>query len=283
MKISEALDVSDRSVSFREAEIFLQEVLQVSREFLHTHPEQKLTENQQQKFESFIKRRENNDPVAYITGHKEFFGRDFKTDARALIPRPETEALIELALPHLKNDAKILELGTGCGNIAVTLTLELLAQKKKVEIIATDISQEALDLAEENWQKLKGDCDSPILFLQADLFAEPEIKKAAPYDLIIANLPYVPLAWQSSPEAQAEVVFKEPSIALFGGQDGLDHYRNFFKEVQNYTHPETRIILEFGEDETGDLTPLAQASLPSYKFQVHPDYAGLDRVLEIFP
>ncbi|MBU6389113.1 peptide chain release factor N(5)-glutamine methyltransferase [Patescibacteria group bacterium] len=279
MTVSQALNVADRSISFREAEIFLQHILGASRAWLHGHGDQKLTPEQSSRFEEFCRRREQNEPVAYIIGEKEFYGRRFYCDRRALIPRPETEGLIDIAMQWSRNRGrpiKILELGTGSGNIAITLSLELSVPAK---IVATDISPAALELARKNYQELGH--RQPIRFICADLFHHSEIKKAAPFDLIIANLPYVPTAWQSDPEAQPEVVFQEPDIALFGGEDGLELYRRFFADAPQYLGANGKIIIEFGEEETQKITAIAQKAFSNAQLTIQPDYAGLDRILQV--
>jgi release factor glutamine methyltransferase len=295
MTIQEALNVTNRSVSNRDAEVFLQYALGVERTFLLTHGETALTSEQAATYESFLSRREQNEPVAYIVGEKEFYGRPFKTDARALIPRPETELLVDKALEllparfkaHTKAINKpcpirILEIGTGSGNIAVTLSLELAKYNTPAEIYATDISPEALALAEENFTLLQnGTPHSPIKWFVANLFNNAELQKKAPYDLVIANLPYVPTSWKFDAAAQPEVVFQEPDIALFGGEDGLDLYRGFFAKVSGWVMKDGIILVEYGEDETGDISELVRSYLPTAQLIVHKDYAELDRMLEI--
>jgi len=282
MNIRTALDVSQRSVSFREAEIFLQHVLGVDRGYLHAHPETELTEAQTAAYEQCLRRREANEPVAYITGSKEFYGHPFKTDKRALIPRPETEALVTRALEILdsrQGSQRILEIGTGSGNIAVTLALEL---HDDTMIIATDVDPEAVALAGENYALLSATQPAlPVRFLVANMFAHREIEANGPYDLVLANLPYVPDAWRFDAAAQPEVVFQEPALALFGGEDGLDHYRAFFEKVASFAKPDATILVEYGEDETGDITDFVRGVMPSARLAVHKDYAGLDRLLEI--
>ncbi|MEI6478212.1 MAG: peptide chain release factor N(5)-glutamine methyltransferase [bacterium] len=295
MTVKEALDVSQRSVSGREAEIFLQEAMGVERSWLYAHGEDELTTTQETTYSGFLDKREQNLPVAYITGHKEFYGRLFNCDKRALIPRPETEGLIDRAvawLPeyfakHAKESNKpcpvrILELGTGCGNIAVTLALELAKREVPCQIVATDLAPEALELAQENWEKLKDTTDwARIHFVEADLFDHSMVRSRTPYNLIIANLPYVTDEWKFDPIAQPEVVFQEPDIALFGGLDGLDIYRRFFGEVSQYLANDGHILIEYGEDQTPAITPLAKQVFPEKKLHFYPDYAGLDRTMEI--
>jgi release factor glutamine methyltransferase len=295
MTIREALQVNDRSISGRDAEIFLQYAINQSLSYLLAHGEIVLTAAQQAQFEGYITKREQNQPVAYIVGQKEFYGRPFKTDKRALIPRPETEGLIDKALSFLPEHFKaltistnkpcpihILELGTGCGNIAVTLALELEKRAVPAHIIATDVVPEPLALAQENFDLLSlGQELTKITFLVADLFDALSIRSQAPFDLIIANLPYVPTTWKIDPLAQPEVVFQEPDIALFGGEDGMDIYRMFFVEAPQYLAPDGRILIEYGEDETPALTNIATTAFPDRTITTYQDYAGLDRILEI--
>lgn len=285
MTIRDALEsVRHRSVSFREAEIFLQSVLDVSRDVLHAHPEIELTDTHITTFEECLRRREANEPVAYITGFKEFYGREFACDTRALIPRPETEGLIDRALAFLADlphPARILELGTGCGNIAITLSLELVTRQLPAALIATDVSADALTLAQENWLALASPASHGPHWLQADLFGHTVITNEAPFDLIIANLPYVPDTWRQHPDAQPEVIFQEPEVALFGGPDGLDIYRQFFTKAPTYLAADGKILIEFSEEQGAAIKDLATAAFPDRTIIIHQDYANLDRVLEI--
>jgi release factor glutamine methyltransferase len=294
--IAQALNVQERTISRRDAEIFLQHALNKPLSYLLAHPEDTLTPLQTEQFEGFVARRELNEPVAYITGNKEFYGRPFLCDKRALIPRPETEGIIDRSMAflpmlfksHLSTNNKpcplhVLELGTGCGNIAVTLGLELQQANVPATIIATDVAAEALELALQNWQELSTS-ETPLIkldFLQADMFDAAEIRTLAPYDLIVANLPYVPTTWKFDPAAQPEVVFREPDVALFGGEDGLDLYRSFFEEVAQYLKDDGYILIEYGEDETPAITELARAAFPKRSITTYQDYAQLDRILEI--
>jgi release factor glutamine methyltransferase len=262
---------------------------------LYTHPQHPLSKKQATDYEVMLKRREKNEPVAYIIGQKDFYGRTFHCDKRALIPRPETEIMIDRALDflprHFTEQIKrtnkpcplhILELGTGSGNIAVTLALELSARHLPATIIATDISKDALAVAQENAERLRA--TSPLVklyFLEADLFHHPDIKKYAPYDLVVTNLPYVSTTWQHNPAAQPDVIFFEPDIALFGGKDGLSLYKRFLKEVPAYLSPTGKLLFEYGEDQTASMTPLVTAAFPERTLQVHQDFAGLDRLAEI--
>ncbi len=290
--VGEALHIADRSVSGRDAEVLLAKALGLSRAELHTHPERTLTPEEAERYEAYLSRREHNEPVAYITGEKEFYGRLFLCDSRALIPRPETEGLVTntlawcqatfartLAATGTPCPLRILELGTGGGAIAISLALELDAVHIPATIIATDISSEALEQAQENKDRLLvGESYVRLTFLTADLFGHPQIEER-PFDLIVANLPYVETTWQQHPLAQPDVLFYEPDVALFGGSDGLAIYRRFFADAPRHLNPEGAVMVEYGDTQTALFAPLAQAAFPQKTLRVEQDYAGLDRVV----
>ncbi len=296
MTITQALDVSNRTVSFRDAEVLLAAVLKCSRAHLHTYPEQTLTSAEETQYESFLTRREQNEPVAHITGNKEFYGREFKIDHRALIPRPETEGIVTQAVEwisdHFKTHAhesnlpcpvQVAELGTGCGSIAISVALELAERAIPATIVASEISNEALELAKENWETLSRGVtlgNVVLKLVQADMFDAPELTKR-PFDIILANLPYVEDTWKMNPAAQQDVVFYEPDIALFGGSDGLDLYRKFFAESPTHLEKDGAIIIEYGETQTPLILPIISEVFPKKTVTVHKDYAGLDRVISI--
>jgi release factor glutamine methyltransferase len=295
MTIAEALNVQQRTVSSRDAEVLLAAVLGCERAYLHSHPEELLSPAAAQQYEDFLCRREANEPVAYITGVKEFYGRLFNVDKRVLIPRPETELLVakglEWSMAHfaatmqenLPCPVRILELGTGAGVVAVTLGIELARKNVPSTIVATEIDDGALTVAKENWKHLSA--GEPVhntitKWAVADLFDHPDITKR-PFDLIIANLPYVETTWQVETGAQPDVVFYEPDVALFGGKDGLDLYRRFFAEAPAHLCPGGAVMIEYGETQTAAISHLAAAALPEKQLQVFQDYAGLDRVITL--
>jgi release factor glutamine methyltransferase len=299
MTIQAALNVSKRSVSFRESEVLLAFAMEVERPYLHAHPEADLTLAQHTKYEKCLQRREDNEPVAYIVGCKEFYGRKFKVDSRALIPRPETEGIIDRAMTFATSafqaqvattnkpcPVRILELGTGCGNIAISMALELGERNVPYQILATDLAPEALALALENWSHLQV-AGSPrygsLKFVQSDLFAAPSVAAGAPFDLLLANLPYVPLTWRFDSQAQPEVIFQEPDIALFGGADGLQIYRRFFAEAPRFLGDTGISLIEYGEDQTASIVTLAESAFVGRPIGVYQDYAGLDRTLRVGP
>jgi release factor glutamine methyltransferase len=200
-----------------EAEILLAEVLHKTRTDLFTHPETKVRFEEAQTFEKFVRRRSQGEPLAYVLGHKEFYGLSLKIDPRALIPRPETE---ELVLEVLKlNPKSVADIGTGSGAIALALAVHL----PKAKIYAIDVSEEALDLARENADLLK--LTGRITFLRGNL-AEP---LPEPVAVMAANLPYIMTSWIKT--LPPEIKDHEPTVALDGGTDGLLLYRELFNQA----------------------------------------------------
>jgi release factor glutamine methyltransferase len=297
MTIQNALDVRDRSVSYRDAEVLLGAVLQMRREALLAHPEHELSDDQEALYHAHLLRREENEPVAYITGVREFYGLPIKSDHRALIARPESELLVTRGVTflaehfhhHLKATNKpcpvrILELGTGCGAISIALAIELAKLGVPAELIVTDVEQDPLDLAQENWTTLQLPENKNLTrmeFLVADLFANPRIAERAPFDAIITNLPYIPAVWAQNPAAQPDVIFYEPDLALFGGEDGLDLYRQFWADAPNYIKPNGLIAVEHDEDQGEAMRSIAHTAFPDTEPRTFQDYGGYDRVTEL--
>lgn len=213
-----------------EAEMLLSHVLKIPRTEIFAHPEAKLKFEQYQEFRDIVIRRKGSEPIAYITGHKEFYGLDLKVDTRALIPRSETENLV---LEALKLNPKVVaDIGTGCGAVALALARHL----PHAKIYASDISTEALELARENAENLG--LTKRVTFLEGDL-AEPIPEKV---DLITANLPYVRRPWIS--ELPEEIKDFEPRIALDGGDDGLFWYKKLFDQAKDKLTPGGEILYE---------------------------------------
>jgi release factor glutamine methyltransferase len=193
---------------------------------LHAHPEFELNEDVEKRADADCLRRENHEPLAYILGYKDFYGRKFMVTPDVLIPRPETEAIINLA-KELKTQ-KILDVGTGSGCIAITLKLEL----PDSDVVALDISPKALKIAEQNASKL----GAKITFCESDLLE----KVQGEYDLIVANLPYVDKKWDwLSPELTFE-----PEQALFAEDSGLYDIKCLISQVEQRLTNDGAVILE---------------------------------------
>jgi release factor glutamine methyltransferase len=222
------LQVADVGSARLDVLILLEDALHRDRSWLLAHPETKLTQTQQAKLTKQIARRAHHEPLAYIRGFSEFYGRRFKVNPRVLEPRPESEIMIEL-LNELKLplDAKIADIGTGSGAIGITAALEL--HNHNVDLY--DIDASALAVAKHN-------CALHELHLRTikrDLLRNSH--KA--YDVILANLPYVPNRWKINRAAAME-----PRLAIFGGRDGLDVYRRFFEQLSHFSWRPKYILTE---------------------------------------
>lgn len=234
---------------------------------------------------AMLERRARGEPVAYIRGIKEFFGIALAVDARALIPRPETETLVELALDWLRvaltarprDGTQLLcwDVGTGSGAIVVALAAECRRHGylADVRLRASDISPDALGLAIEN-AVAHGVADV-IEFAQLDLTGEPGAQSA---DLVLANLPYVPSA--SVPELPVAAHF-EPPLALDGGPDGLDVIRRLLSQLPSAVAPGGSALLEIGSDQVTSLRAAVTSALPGWSLTVHDDLGGAPRVAEL--
>ena len=225
MNVSSWLKKARKEVDRLDAELILAYVLRVSRTFLHAHPDYEINEEEQNQADSYLKRRAKHEPFAYITGRKEFYGRIFKVTRDTLIPRPETEALIDVIKrikPH-----KILDVGTGSGCIATTLALEL----PESEVDAVDISENAVIVARLNAQHLGAN----VNFYKSDL-----LENTGKYDLIVANLPYVDRDWDwLSPE-----LAYEPETALYANDGGLALIKTLIEQLDGHLEPGGHLVLE---------------------------------------
>jgi release factor glutamine methyltransferase len=246
-----------------ESELLLRHVLNISQTQLYLDIDHELSPEQENDFRQLVERRLKGEPAAYITGHREFYRLDFYVDPSVLIPRPESELLVEKALQLAQHRplTTIAEIGTGCGAIAISLALNLPQSK----IYATDISAAALGIAQVNCQR-HGVTDRVHLLLGDMLKPVPE-----PADLIVANLPYV-----RESELTAQISF-EPRLALDGGQDGLDKIRRLSRQLNKHLRPEGYLLLEMGQGQQKAITALLSHLFPSAEIEVAPDLAGIDR------
>lgn len=207
-----------------EIEILLSYLIDKDRSFLTGFPEYKLTSYQRRKLGKYISRRQRNEPLPYILGFKDFFGLRFKIDKRALIPRPETENLVEEVVRHVQSSkikgVEVVDVGTGSGCIAISLAKNIPSAK----IYAVDIDPNALDLAKEN-ASTHG-VEDKIIFLAGDLLNTLDKK----VDIIVANLPYIPTS--TIPFLQPEIYAWEPKTALDGGKDGMVLYKRLFNQAK---------------------------------------------------
>lgn len=228
-----------------DSQILLGDVLGASRAWLLAHPEYALPGEAQTAFSQLTNRRAQWEPIAYILGHKEFFGRDFIITPGVLVPRAETEDLISLALtlPHLPYT--VVDVGTGSGIIGITLQLE----RPTWHVTLCDIEPQALDNAQRNTRKFA--LDSSVHIMQLDLTSQAYPKA----DIIIANLPYVPNELSAKPDLRAE-----PPGALFSGKDGLSHYRSLWSRITSSSNKPSFVITEALIDQHAALKQLAHAA-----------------------
>lgn len=213
-----------------DAEILLSWTLKKPKSYLYTYPERKLINRELAKYKQYISRRAKGEPVAYLIGHKEFYGLDFLVNKHVLIPRPETELLVEEVLKN-KKIKRIADIGTGSGCIAIALA----KNNPKLKIYATDISANALIIARKNTKKYKL---KNIIFKKGNLL---EPVKNMKLDAIIANMPY--LSKKIYKKNYDNLKF-EPKIALLAGDDGLDCYRKLFHQINKLKHPPKYIYCE---------------------------------------
>ena len=252
-----------------ECELLLRHTLKLSRTQLYLDLDQESNPKQEEAFRGFIKRRLNGEPTAYITGHREFYGLDFYVDHRVLIPRPESEQLVEIALSLAKNHHLLTtaEIGTGCGAIAISLSLSL----PEAKIYATDISAPALKVALFNCQKHR--VIDRVYLLQGDMLDPvPE-----PVDLIIANLPYV----KESELARISPAKFEPLLALNGGSDGTQRIRKLCRQVGSKLRPNGYLLLEIGQGQGRAVTTFLHTLFPNGEIRVMSDLGGIDRVVSL--
>ena len=267
-----------------DAELLLARAVGVGRTAIIAHPEVPVGSDAARAYEGDIARRATGEPVAYIRGFKEFYGLAFATDARALIPRPETEVLVELALEEIQGrltaaprprgtpPLRIADVGTGAGTIAVSLAVSLRRRSadRDVEIFATDLSEDALQLAKEN--AVGHGVADVMRFVAADLL--PPVV-SAPFEVIVANLPYVRA--DVVPTLPVAASF-EPRLALDGGAGGLDLIGALFARLPGALAPGGVAMLEIGFDQAEEVRALAASVLPGWPCRIEPDLADHPRV-----
>ncbi len=252
-----------------ECELLLRHALRLSRVQLYLDLDRELSAKEEEDFWHLIKRRLSGEPIAYIIGHREFYGLDFYVEPSVFIPRPESELLVEKALKLAQNGAvsSIAEIGTGCGAIAISLALNL----PQARIYATDISASALKVALVNCQK-HGVVER-VCLLQGDML-DP---LPGPVDLIIANLPYV----KEVELPHINSAGFEPLLALSGGSDGLEKIRQLCQQVGDRLCPGGSLLVEMGQGQTGTVTTQLSSLFPSAKIEVISDLRGIDRVVRL--
>ncbi len=270
-----------------DAELLLAHAIGTDRTVIVAHPEAAVGDGAAQRFEADLQRRAAGEPVAYIRGFKEFYGLAFAADARALIPRPETERLVELAeaavmaclagapRAHGTPPLRIADVGTGGGTIAVSLAVALRRRgiQEEVEVIGIDDDPGALALAREN--AVGHAVADRVRFIEADLL--PPVV-ATPFDLVLANLPYVPSEAIAGLPVAASF---EPRRALDGGPDGLALIGRLLPRLPEALTPDGVALLEIGFDQADGVAELVRRELPGWRCAIELDLAGHPRVARI--
>ena len=258
-----------------DAEVLLAHLLEKTRLQLYLHFEMPVFQEHLTPLRELIKKRIAHTPVSYLTNRKEFMSLDFYVDERVLIPRPETEQLVETILTtKTENPQRLLELGTGSGVIATSLAL----QQPEWEIVATDISEPALTVAQKNAETHA--CTEQIKFLSGDLFEPIEAINTngnTRFDWIVCNPPYVKNTERDT--LSPDVRDHEPEIALFAGDDGLVIIRRLIAEAPKHLAPGGKLIFEIGERQADTVQALIDAESTYCTYELFKDYAEKERIV----
>lgn len=312
-----------------DARILLNEAMKREPAFVFSHPEYLITNAQYSKFRRYIRRRKKGEPVAYITGHKEFYGYDFLINKQVLIPRPESEWLVEKGIEFLSrykistnnyngipkchseqreeslgssilrsfvsvsakpsldgntqdDKIKILDIGTGSGCLAISFVKELEKQFNNLTIeqlsfYAVDFNKRGLVIAKKNACRLKTD---EIVFLNSNLFSSHRIKNKV-FDLILANLPYVPYHTSNESRVTSREIYFEPQDSIFADDNGTATIKKFLIDAKSHLSPRGAILIELDPRNANDLMTFAKKTYPKTKINLEKDLAGLNRYLVI--
>ena len=267
-----------------DASVLLARIVDRPRSWILAHPELTLSNEQQNQLHTSLARLENGEPFPYVLGRWEFFGLEFEVTPDVLIPRPETELLVEKAIAWLqKNPTKInvADVGTGSGAIAVSIAVNV----PHVNILATDISKQAVQIAKRNAEHHR--VGERIEFFECDLLPDrrPQtadhtsstVRGQRSFDLLCANLPYIP----TETLKRLPIYEREPTVALDGGEDGLDTFRRLLNIILDWLAPNALILLEIESTLGEQTTQLARQHFPNARITLHQDLTGRDRLLEI--
>lgn len=245
-------------------------------EYIHTNTEKELTASSYKKFHHLLRKKNTGYSIAYLQGYKYFYGYKFLVNKHTLIPRPDSEIIIDEVLKIIKPNDNVIDIGTGSGCLISSIVKDRPSGSPKADpegrFTACDISKKALGIAKTNARKLK--LKNNINFIHSNLLKN--INPNTKFDIIIANLPYL------TPEQMKEPsIKKEPSSALLSGQDGLDHYRKLLKHTPQYLNKKYNIFLEIDPNQESAIKKIISESLPQAKIEFIKDLAQNIRVVKI--
>lgn len=288
MNISEILKLAKERLNnvqgdYLGIEVILAHVLEKNREFLIAHPDFEIIQPVEERFWALFERFYDGEPVAYLTNKKEFYGLDFYVDKRVLIPRPETELLVDKVLEFAKqiesgkqkkisSKIKILDIGTGSGCIAISIAKNLPGAK----VLATEISLEALEVARQNAKNHQ--VEDRVEFLQSDLLGAI-VKQGRGFDIIVANLPYI--GEKKFNFVSKEALKYEPNLALFGGENGLFLYEKLFKQLTDQSLQPKFLLGEFGFLQGEEMRALLNKFFIQERWAILEDLALIERVFVV--
>ncbi len=258
-----------------DTQVVLAHVMEKPRSWVMAHPEASLTRKRVTALDALVARLEKGEPLPYVLGSWEFFSLEFEVTPDVLIPRPETEMLVERAIAWLRQsraearELRVIDAGTGCGCIAISLAVNV----ADLRVTATDISPQALAVARRNAGKLH--VADRVTFLEADLIPNPLFP--ASFDLIVANLPYIP-TWTLR---RLPIYGREPTVALDGGVDGLVLIRKLLSRTPDLLVPGGLLLMEIEASEGPAALSLACDAFSEAEIHLHKDLAGRDRLLEV--
>lgn len=266
-KVLEEHGIGDASV---DAWILLEHITEISRAMYYVNPKQEITSEQKIQYEYFIEQRARRIPLQHLTKEQEFMGLTFEVNEKVLIPRQDTEILVETVLEDLEPNMRVLDVCTGSGCILISL-LKMLQDGRgqdTVKGVGVDISKEALEVAEKNARKH----NTEAVFLQSDLFENVE----GMYDIIVSNPPYIKT--EEIEKLEDEVKLYDPMLALDGKEDGLYFYRKIIKESRKYLKKNGKLYFEIGHTQGEEVKTLMEEEGFS-DVREKKDLAGLDRVV----